>query len=181
MHSDEPDYDKEFERLISQLDEVAPEPQRRTVGLILVPTTNYSALDLLVKSLKLPGQLVRLDSLVGIWIEPKDQPTPTDWDIQLLGEDRPLPAEVEETAKALCGHVDMSVVALASFITEGDDSDQSTGTLIARRFCTQETPRDLPAGLILSGIDENAELLLLGRVRPEDLPKKRKWFRHGED
>lgn len=179
MQSNEPDYDKEFERLISQLDGAVSKPKRRNVGLILIPTTNHLALEVLLKNLNLPGQVVRLDGLAGIWFEPVEEPQDDDWDIQLLGEDRPLPERIEKVAEALCSKIDMSVVALASFITATEGTEESSGSLIARRFCSEEKSKDLPAGLILSGIDESAELLLLGKVRPENLPKKRGWFRHG--
>jgi hypothetical protein len=93
-----------------------------------------------------------------------------DWDIsQLLGgEEGGFPPEAEELAKNLSRLSRAGVVLLvADLATDVGIEAGLSGQVSARRYTSGEPEGDVPAGLILAGVDQVIEDLILGRSRPD--------------
>lgn len=87
----------------------------------------------------------------------------------LLGDERPVPGEVDEMARAVSKIVAPSVIVLVSWLEEGDVEPGVSGQITARRYAAGEPGEALPAGLLLSSGALEIEDLLLGRRTPEDI------------
>lgn len=94
----------------------------------------------------------------------------------LLGDDRPIPDEVDKMASLVSKMTDGGSVALTSWTSS--DEEGMAGTIVARRYVNGRPEEKLSAGLVLAGLDPVCEELLLGRLSPEEaeaITKRGRW------
>lgn len=166
---EDPQVQQYLESLNSELD--APVPQidtRKTVAVVLTPLVDADALTALLAMSNIEAAVVPTSTGAVACLE---VPVKVTDDIEsLLGAARPMPAEAEALAASISNFSRMGAVLLVSWLVEGDAVEPGvSGQITARRYMGGKPETDLPAGLVISGLDQRVEDLLLGRVSAADL------------
>lgn len=182
---------------------VAGTVKRRCLALILSPIDSAAALRAALDMVGSPAPVVSFRPGTAVYME-VDLGSPTeaseaDEMAALLGEDRPLPKEVNDMAILLSKLSAQGAVALVSWLSEdvsaeeiaatsseaGSAEDRAEkangsasleGNIVAQRFVSGEPEERLSAGLVLASINLAAEELLLGRITVDEIDS---WFNQG--
>ncbi|MDU0968605.1 MAG: hypothetical protein E7A62_03545 [Actinomycetaceae bacterium] len=161
------DIDDELKKLIAD-DKVRAKPGG--IAIILTPVGEPADLAALLGLAGIDAEVLGTPSGTLIWFRLAEQEY-DEFDA-LLGDERPVPAEVDEMARKVSAIVAPSIVVLVSWLEEGDVEPGVSGQITARRYARGEPGDALPAGLLLSGADAIVEDLLLGRIPPEDVDQR---------
>lgn len=184
-------------------DVAAETVKRRCLALILSPIDSAPALRAALDMVGSPAPVVAFRPGTAVYMEvalgSPTEASEADEMAALLGEDRPLPKEVNDMAILLSKLSAQGAVALVSWLAEdvsaeeiagttGDgatskaDDEKSTGApslegnIVAQRFVSGEPEERLSAGLVLASINLAAEELLLGRITVDEIDS---WFNQG--
>lgn len=160
----EPDWEAELEKLI-QDEKVRAKPGG--VGVIVTPVREAEDLAALLGLGGVDADVVAAETGALVWFALPEQEF-DEFDA-LLGDDRPVPPEVDAVARKVSAIIAPSVVVCVSWLEEGDVEPGVSGQITARRYTRGEPGDALPAGLLLSTQAPVVEDLLLGRVNPADL------------
>lgn len=155
-----------------------PVAKEKWVGLVISPIDAPAALRAALDLVGSPAPVVHLGTTTGVYLSSDSEdgePQPDGDDdaelLALLGDERPAPKSVQEMAELVSKLSRPGAVAFVSWIRQGDgDGVDPTGTITARRYVAGEAEDLLSAGLVLAGMPLVAEELLLGRLKPEDVP-----------
>lgn len=185
----EDDIDAEFERLVagmkggsgasehpgaSDLDKPVDESLhleggKRSVALVLAPIASATALAGLLHMLGQAVWVVRVKPYTAAWLSIPAKTQHANEVDALLADDAPLPPEVDRLAAAVSRLSRYGAVALVSWLVEGAGVEPGvSGQITARRYVEGKPDASLPAGVVLGGLEERAEDLLLGRTTPRD-------------
>lgn len=143
------------------------------IALVLTPVASAPALAGLCAMAGLDVTVVPSRAGAVAALEVPARAPADDWDVgELLGEGGgPFPPEAEELAATLSRLARAGVVLLgADLATDVGIESGLSGHLSARRYAGGAAEGDVPAGLVLAGADQVVEDLILGRVRPGDVP-----------
>lgn len=163
-----------------------PEAAPDRIAFVLTPVASAKMLASLLALAGIEIDVVPTESgAVVARALPKPEPA-ADWDIsELLGdgtgaaddETAPgalggtVPAEAAELAAELSVMIRHAVVlVVADLDTDIGIEAGLSGHITARRFADGKPAGDVPPGLLLAGADDVVESLVLGRVRPRDVP-----------
>ena len=137
------------------------------IGLIFAPLRPASAVARMLGMYKIARWIVPIDHQIVLYLEldPDDEEEEF---ASLLGEERPMPEEVDRFAKVISKLSKFGAVAVVSTLAEEDSL--VSGSVYARRYVNGKPEDAIPAGLLINSIDIRAEDLLLGRSRPQDYP-----------
>lgn len=150
--------------------------ERLCVALVLAPMDNEDALATLLRLTGIPSVVVNLKPWAAAWLEVPEPATAGEE--ELLTGSRPVPQAVDRVARVISRLSRHGSVALVSWLyAEGGTEPGVSGVVTAKRYVGGEAENDLDAGLLLNNLDLKAEDLLLGRARPEDYAKKKRWGR----
>lgn len=166
---DDPQVEAFMRALSGELDAPAPHfDMRKTVAVVLTPLVDAEALTALLAMSKLDASVVPTSTGAVACLE---VPVKVSDDIEsLLGASRPMPPEAESLAAEISRFSRMGAVLLVSWLVEGDAVEPGvSGQITARRYIAGAPEADLPAGLVISGLDQRVEDLLLGRINPQDV------------
>ncbi|MDO5034341.1 MAG: hypothetical protein Q4E01_03040 [Actinomycetaceae bacterium] len=139
---------------------------KQCVGLIFAPLRPAAAVSRMLGMYKIARWVVPIDNQVVLYLE-LESPEGEEF-AELLGEERPMPEEVDRFARVLSKLSKFGAVAVVSTLAEEDSL--VAGSVYARRYVNGEPEDSIPAGLLINSIDIRAEDLLLGRTHPEDYP-----------
>ncbi|MBD3690222.1 hypothetical protein H8R18_03140 [Nanchangia anserum] len=158
------DFDAELEQLIRE-EKVRARPGG--VAVVLTPVREADDLAALLGLGGIDAEVMATSSGTLVWFRLGE--SEYDEFDALLGDDRPVPDEVDAMARKISAIVAPSVVVMVSWLEEGDVEPGVSGQITARRYAHGEPGDALPAGLLLSSGAPEIEDLLLGRVTPDDL------------
>lgn len=169
------DLEKELQAM---MDADTPAPRQSCRALIVSPVDAPAALRAALDMIGSPAPVVSLGPVSAVFLDLEVDPDGTEEAemLSLLGEDRPLPDEVDQMARLLSKLSKKGAIAIAAWTskTAADaGEDALSGTIVARRYVRGEPEAALSSGLVLSGFDLQAEELLLGRIQPEDVQDHR--------
>lgn len=168
------DADELEKELLAMMDDEPTSPKESCRALVLSPIDAPGALRAALNLVGSPAPVVGLGGATGVFLEiATDGGDPQEAEMMaLLGEERPLPREVDQMARLLSKLTAHGAVAVAAWITkntaEGGEEGDLSGTIVARRYVNGEPEAALSSGLVLSGLSLGAEELLLGRMTPEE-------------
>lgn len=144
------------------------EKPEQSVGLIFAPLRPASAVAKMLGMYKIARWVVPIDHQVVIYLDLEVKHDEENDFSALLGEERPMPEEVDKFARVISKLSKFGAVAVVSNLAEEDSL--VAGSVYARRYVNGEPEDAIPAGLLINSIDIRAEDLLLGRAKPEDFP-----------
>lgn len=177
--------DDEFQRIISgfsaeetaadDLSEIDPldvpvdeslhlESGSQTIGFIVAPFASAQQIASILGVYGIERWIVQLNQQVALWCEL--DPEDTTAVEQLLGEERPLPEECDTFARILSRLSPIGVIGVVSTLREEDG--EISGDVRARRYIAGEPEMVISGGLLLNGMEDRVEDLLLGRNHPSD-------------
>ena len=168
-----------------------PEPDR--IAFVLTPVASAKMLASLLSIAGIEIDVVPTASGAVVARELPRRDPATDWDIgELLGDvlaeeadasdagaddevrgalGGSVPPEAAELAAELSVMIRHAVVlVVADLATDVGIESGISGHITARRFDGGKPVGDVPPGLLLAGADDVVEALVLGRVRPTDVP-----------
>lgn len=156
------------------------------IALVLSPIDSPGALRAALDMVGSPGRVVQLGHTTAVYLDSAtdssagaEVATSTEDQelLALLGDDRPVPAAVDDMAQLVSKLAKPGAVALVSFTKEDPTAESAegappalTGNILGRRYVGGESEEKLSAGLVLAGMPLAAEELLLGRLTPDDIP-----------
>lgn len=173
-------FDREFAKL-------QPEPAPELLcNAVIVAPVSFKLIKKIVGMLAKQGiniqvQPIRLSPVSGLFMQVWKTPENTanhEMD-ELLGEERPMPREVDLLASALSAG-GVPVVAIASWLADPDENATQealetygeigvTGVITACQYKGGKVAKFLPGGMVISHFDPKLEDLLLGDLDPNDV------------
>lgn len=142
---------------------------RLSVALVLAPVPSPEALHALLGLSGIRETVVRLKPWTAVWLRVETHPSADDELASLLEDSRPMPARVDEVARAVSRLSKYGAVAMMSWLVEGEGVEPGvSGQITARRYLHGEPEEDIPAGVLLGAMPPATEDLLLGRTQPSD-------------
>lgn len=142
---------------------------KRSVALVLAPIASATALAGLLHMLGQSVWVVRVKPYTAAWLSIPAKAQGADELEELLADRAPLPPQVDGLAVAVSRLSRYGAVALVSWLVEGAGVEPGvSGQITARRYVDGKAEASLPAGVVLGGLDQRAEDLLLGRTTPRD-------------
>ncbi|EEH64227.1 hypothetical protein HMPREF0044_0516 [Gleimia coleocanis DSM 15436] len=136
----------------------------QTVGFVIAPFTSAVQIANILGVYGIERWVVQLEDQIALWCELETEDT-TDVE-RLLGDERPLPEECDAFARILSRLSPIGVIAVVSTLREEDG--EVSGDVRARRYLAGEPESVIPGGLLLNGMENKVEDLLLGRSHPQD-------------
>ena len=156
--------------LAAALDAQTPDPPRAVkVAVVLTPLASAEALATLCAMSDLDCVVVPARS--GAFAVKELVSAHAEWDVsELLGGADTEPAEAAELASALSRLSRAGVVLFtADLATDVGIESGLSGTITARRYADGEAGEEASAGLLLASVDQEAEDVLLGITRAQDV------------
>jgi hypothetical protein len=142
---------------------------RRSVGLVLAPLRPASGVARMLGMYGLARWIVPIADQIVLYLELDEGEDSEEAEFEsLLGEDRPMPEEIDRFARVISKLSKYGAVAVVSNLSEEDSL--ISGSIAARRYVNGEPEDNIPGGLLINSIDSRAEDLLLGRTHPSDYP-----------
>ena len=165
-----PEQAADIDALAAALDAQTPDPPRAVkVAVVLTPLASAEALATLCAMSDLDCVVVPARS--GAFAVKELVSAHAEWDVsELLGGADTEPAEAAELASALSRLSRAGVVLLtADLATDVGIESGLSGTITARRYADGEAGEEASAGLLLASVDQEAEDVLLGITRAQDV------------
>lgn len=173
------DFEEEFRKLTAELagdsslqmedDSYHLEGKRLCVALVLAPLDNAAALSQVLTLLKTPAPVVRVDRWTAAYLEVQGESSEDDEIAGMLTGQRPVPPEVDAIARTISKLSKYGSIAMVSWLAENDGFEPGvSGLVTAKRYIAGEPKEDMAAGVLLGGLDDRVEDLLLGRKKPQD-------------
>lgn len=160
------------------LGELKPKKKDLCRALIATPIDAPAALRAALDMMGSPASVISTGSGSGVYLEVEGEDADAEM-MTLLGEDRPLPDQVDTMARLLSKLTKNGAVVVASWVTpspsnedEENDSPKSTalvGSMVARRYVNAQPEETLPVGMVLNTMSVAAEELLLGRITLDEV------------
>ncbi|HHT40169.1 MAG TPA: hypothetical protein GX000_00770 [Actinomyces sp.] len=142
---------------------------RRSVGLVLAPLRPASGVARMLGMYGLARWIVPIANQIVLYLELDEDADEEEAEFEsLLGEDRPMPEEVDRFARVISKLSKYGAIAVVSNLSEEDSL--ISGSIAARRYVNGAPEDAIPGGLLINSIDSRAEDLLLGRTHPSDYP-----------
>lgn len=171
------DFDSEFHDLISGIENPATDSPlhldggRLSIGLVLAPLPSLNALYSLLSLGGHHYDVVSIKPWSAAWIPVEAAGGDEDEFASLLAEERDMPPQVDAVARAVSRLSKYGAVALMSWLSEGEGAEPGvSGQITARRYVAGAPEADIPAGVLVGALPQDAEDLLLGRTTPKDYP-----------
>lgn len=178
----EDDFEEEFRRLTAELAEDTSlqmedesyhlKSDKLCIAVVLAPLDNAVALREFLRLVKISAQVVRVDRWTAAYLTVEDQASDEDAMAEMLTGERPIPERVDAVARMISKLSRYGAIAMVSWLAESDDGFEPgvSGLVTAKRYIAGEPKENVPAGVLLGGLDDRVEDLLLGRTKPEDYP-----------
>lgn len=171
------DFDSEFHDLISGIENPATDSPlhldggRLSIGLVLAPLPSLNALYSLLSLGGHQYDVVSIKPWSAAWIPVEAAGGDEDEFASLLAEERDMTPQVDAVARAVSRLSKYGAVALMSWLSEGEGAEPGvSGQITARRYVAGAPEADIPAGVLVGALPQDAEDLLLGRTTPKDYP-----------
>lgn len=139
----------------------------RCIAVILTPVANDEDLAALFSLNDIDATIISTSMGAIVYEEyPADD---RDEFEELLGDDRPVPKAAEELAKTVSSIMSyLGVVLCVSWLRDTPfDDTELVGQVVAKRYINRKFDTNLPAGQLVSVLDDRVEDLLLGLMTPE--------------
>lgn len=179
--SDQPSDDSEHDSIDKAVGEFAEELNeeldeqlhldggKRSIGLVFAPLRPATGVARMLGMYGIARWIVPIADQVVLYLELDEDISSQDAEFEsLLGENRPMPEEVDRFSRVMSKLSRFGAVAVVSSLQEEDST--IAGSIIARRYVNGEPEDQIPGGLLINSIDSRAEDLLLGRTHPSDYP-----------
>ncbi|MDO5049627.1 MAG: hypothetical protein Q4D87_07075 [Actinomycetaceae bacterium] len=141
----------------------------RSIGLVFAPLRPASGVARMLGMYGIARWIVPIADQIVLYLEVDEGDNAEESEFEsLLGEDQPMPEEVDRFARVISKLSKYGAVAVVSNLRE--EESLISGNIIARRYVNGEPEEKIPGGLLINSIDSRAEDLLLGRTHASDYP-----------